>query len=410
MKHQPESALRQPASKRISSPASQRLQSVSDRHPRAPPPIPVKSILRNSTSTLSLPSSIIVTPPQDHDSDKQTSSSGTAATSGTAPPSYKWIPEQQAGDNESSLDSGPVEGEKLAELRKNGGYRRKHKRGGWWRMLLLIIVFCVVVVGLAVGLGVGLTVGRRKHESQINESGSTASGTSGNDTQGSGPQPFPIGQYTMLTALKNVSTGCTSNAETWTCYPRTTYDPSDPSAGGLATFDWILTNTSSIFATMGSGPTADEGVPANISISSTDNPLSIGFNDRPLTYISSASNSSTARLTFSYTMGKSVFPATSLTNNNIGSQCFFNQTVFTGTLYLSAPRNYPTENTNSSSVQSSSTNIQWPYAVEVTQSSPGGEDTPACYEYMNGSNGDRITTGLTAQPASSQCSCNYNNF
>ncbi|KAF2170093.1 hypothetical protein M409DRAFT_64458 [Zasmidium cellare ATCC 36951] len=408
MKDQPDTALRTPASRRISSPASQRLQSVTEnRHPRAPPPIPVKSILRNSTSTLSLPSSIIVTPPQDHESDKQTSSSGTAATGGTAPPSYHWVPEQRAVDNESSLDSGPVEGEKLAELRRNGGYKRRNKRGGWWRMLLVIIVVCIVVVGLAVGLGVGLTVGRREHGSQ-DDAGANTSGAPGNETQGSGPQPFPLGQYTMLTALKNVSTDCTSNAETWTCYPRTIYDPSNPSSGGLATFDWILTNTSSIFATMGSGPTPNEGVPANISISSTDNPLSIAINNQSLTYISSASNSSTARLTFSYTMGKSVFPATSLTDNNVGTQCFFNQTVFIGTLYLSAPRNYPPEGTNSSSVQSS--NIQWPYAVEVTQSSPGGEDSPACYEYMNGVNRDRITTGLTAQPQNSQCSCDYNNF
>lgn len=405
-----DSALRQPASRRISSPASQRLQSVTEnRHPRAPPPIPVKSSLRNSASEVSLPASIIVTPPQDHDSDKQTSSSGTAGTTGTAPPSYRWLSGQTAADSESSVDSGPVEGEKLAELRRSGGYKRKDRRGGWWRILLVIIIVSIIVIGLAVGLGVGLTVGRHKHGSQDNAD-SNAPGASGNETQGSGPMPFPVGEYTMLTALKNVSTDCTSNAETWTCYPRTLYDASNPNSGGLATFDWILTNTSTIFATMGSGPTTEQGVPANITISSTDNPLSIAFRDRALTYIASASNSSSARLTFSYTMEKSVFPATSLTNDSVASQCFFNQTVFTGTLYLSAPRNYPTDNSNSTGVQSSGSSMQWPYAVEVTQTSGGGNDSPACYQYMNGANGDRITTGLMDQPVGSQCSCDYNNF
>lgn len=408
MKDNSDSALRTPASKTISSPASQRLQSVTDnnRHPRGPPPIPPKSNLRNSASELSLPASVVVSPPpRDFESDKQTSSSGTAGTSTTGPPAYEWVPEPQVVDNESVV-SGPVEGEKLAELRRNGGYKRRHQRGGWCRMLLLIIVICVVVIGLAIGLGVGLTVGRRKRGSQDNSGSSSSGSPSNNDTEGSGPQPFPIGEYTMLTALKDVSTDCTSNAETWTCYPRTVYDPSNPtSSASLATFNWVLKNTSTTFATMGTGPTTDQGIPANISISSTDNPLSISFTDQTLTYIASDSNSSSARLTFSFPMEKSVFPATSLTGDNMATQCYFNQTIFTGTLFLSAARNYPSDNSNSTS-----TSMQWPYAVEASQSSAGGEDSPACYEYMNGVNGNRVTTGLTAQPESSQCSCDYRNF
>ena len=248
-----------------------------------------------------------------------------------------------------------------------------------------------------------------KHHNNSGQDSSTSAGSSGgnsSNTEEPGNQPFPLGEYTMLTGLTNVTTDCTSNPETWTCYPRTIYNPSSPSSGGIATFNWGLSNTSHIYATMASNPTSNQGVPANISVSSTDNPLSISFTDRPMTYIASSSNSSSARLTFSFTMPKSVFPATSLTNDNVASQCYFNQTVFTGTLYLSAPRGYPPSNRTGLS----GSNLQWPYAIEVTQSSPGGDDTPACYEYMNGQNGNRITTGLTAQAEAAQCSREYRNF
>lgn len=175
-----------------------------------------------------------------------------------------------------------------------------------------------------------------------------------------------------------------------------------------ATFNWVITTTSSNYATNETGSTSDKGIPANLSVSSTNNPFGISFSNQPLTYISSSSNSSSARYTFSVEMSKYTVPSVSLTNDNTQSRCFFNATTLSGSLYLSAARNFPAGSLmNSTSVGGFT---QWPFAVEVTQSSPGGANIPACYSFVNGTIGDRIATDLAAQPASSECLCGYRNF
>jgi len=209
-----------------------------------------------------------------------------------------------------------------------------------------------------------------------------------------------------------VDTSCTSNPNTWSCVPTTVYNPQDSStfSASMSEFHWVISNTSSIYATNATDSTPDAGVPANLTISSTENPLSIVFSDKPLTYFNPASNSSAERYTFSFSMPKSVIPDIDISGTNTQSRCYFNETTFTGTLYLSEPRTYPESN----ATVSDSGDIEWPYAIEITQSSPGGtsgdEIIPACYSYVDGTNGDLLDAGLAAQSADSQCQCGYRNF
>lgn len=378
------------ATRRISSPASARLQAITERPIMYAPPIPSKSVLRNSTPEPGLPSP---RPQINRDSADEKILASSATTPRTAPPAYGWI-----ADVDDSLDEGPVEGEKLAALRSAGGYKRK-QRGGWFRIWLIVAVIALLIIALAIGLGVGLTVGKDKHHEAA---------AAGNDSASAAQkQAFPLGGYSIVTSLRTAATDCTSNPATWRCYPYSTYDASNPDQS-MATFNWVISNTSATYATKSIESTADEGIPANLSISSTDNPLSINFDKTPLTYISSSSNSSSPRYTFSFTMSKAVFPNAVITTDNSQAECFFNQTQFTGTLYLSADKTYPPD--GSSGPGSSGNSTQWPFAVEVVQSSDGGHDVPSCYEYANGQIWSSITAGLEPQPADAQCQCGYQNF
>ncbi|KXT05635.1 hypothetical protein AC578_5565 [Pseudocercospora eumusae] len=395
----PENALRRPSSRRISTAASGRLDCITESTtPTTPtaPPIPQKSLLRNSDTnfpTLGRAETIDLPHPAYRHAYKNSTDTSGSATPRTAPPAYEWVPEPVVVDDEEH--KGPVEGEKLAAFRRSGGHTRQ-PRGGWKR-LALVALAALLLLGLVLGLALGLTVGKRKSN--------TVAPTPARPAD---QQPFPIGSYTMLTALKTVTTNCTSNPETFNCYPYNVYNSADSSSfsKSLTTFGWTITNTSWVYATIGTGSTPDAGVPANLTISSSGSPFTVNFTDKALTYISPSSNTSSARYTFSFDMDKAFNPPVSLTSDNTATQCFFNQTTFTGTLYLAAARNFPADQGS----PSASNGKQWPYAVDITSSSAGGQDTPACYAYQNGALGARVTTGLTPQPTSSQCLCQYQNF
>lgn len=107
----------------------------------------------------------------------------------------------------------------------------------------------LIAIGLGVSLGGGLTVGK-KHDidSSSSDQASQPAGTSpGTDRT----QQFPLGEYSMITALRTVDTDCTSYADTWRWYPYTVYDPSDggTNTSSLATVDWITSNTTREYAT-----------------------------------------------------------------------------------------------------------------------------------------------------------------
>lgn len=391
----PDSSLRLPAQQRISTPVSQRLSTITEganvRNSQGQQP---RSILRTTATPRQVPG--------------ESSRGASQDTTRTAPPAYayKWVREPLDVDEEDL--TAPVEGEKLAQLRKDGGHvRREQHRGGWGR-LASIAALVLVIIALAVGLGVGLT--RKKHVNGDGSSSSNQSGQPAGATPSTGQeQQFPLGEYSMVTALRTVSTNCTSNSATWSCYPYAVYDPADSSTGSssMATFNWIVANTSSLYAANGTTATSDQGMRSNLTISSTSNPFSITFANESLIYTNTSGNLSSARYTFSFRMSKTVIPSTSITSNNAAAECFYNQTTFTGTLYLESSRTYPTTNADSTSLGGYT---PWPYAIKITQSSPGGQDVPVCYETVNGNVGDRILTAVTPEPQSNMCSCDYRNY
>ncbi|KAJ9629527.1 hypothetical protein H2203_001901, partial [Taxawa tesnikishii (nom. ined.)] len=155
-----------------------------------------------------------------------------------------------------------IENEKLAALRRN-----KHitKRGGWRRLLFVLVCAFIIIVALAIGLGVGLS---RKHKAVDASSSSDASDTAGQTTPQLAPVlSFPLGEYSIITALSSVQTNCTSNPSTWRCYPYSTFDASSPS-NSMATFNWVISNTSSVYFTNDTLTATDSlSEPTNLTVS-----------------------------------------------------------------------------------------------------------------------------------------------
>lgn len=163
----------------------------------------------------------------------------------------------------------------------------------------------------------------------------------------------------------------------------------------LATFNWLIT-------TNPPGST-------NFSISSTNNPFAIDFANASLTLLDSGTDQE--RYTFRTPVQKAVFPAFNI-------KCFYNDTQFTADLYTKKPGTYPLPSSpsgNAAPAAASSSGAPQPYgpwnhAVDATESIGGGVDVPACYSWVNGEVGERVTQGFSAQPVGSFCSCAYKNY
>jgi hypothetical protein len=263
------------------------------------------------------------------------------------------------------------------------------KRGGCKRVAFVVLA-AVLVIALGIGLGVGLTRGNNLSTSPATLPGSNAPPVS----------EYPLGEFSLVTALRDVSTNCTSNSNTWRCFPGQTFDQSP--AASLTTFNWILSNTSASYATNNSGlSTSSQGVAANITISASDDPFSIVFAKTPLTFI----NDTSPRYTFVADVLQKMIPSSNITADNRATVCFFNQTQVVGTLHLDetfAQRYTYIENNASYPL--------WPHAVQVELISPGGTDTPACYYTNNGLVGERVNVALTSQPEQDTCLCGYRNY
>ncbi|KAF4556103.1 Hypothetical protein D9617_1g079780 [Elsinoe fawcettii] len=283
--------------------------------------------------------------------------------------------------------------EKVGMTKKLAG-----RRGGIGRFLIIALVVLAIVIGLAVGLGVGLSKRKRSREQASNGDA---------DSSRSGGTQFPLGQYTFVTTLRGVQTDCTSNPATWRCYPYSSSQGSN-STSGLALFNWILDSSSEDFPSNSSTPsTGTSGTGTSLSVSSSRDPFSIPLKGQNLTYVNDNNN---PRYTFIFTYPKVVVPSAAIGTNNAATTCYFNQTRFAATLYLSNSRvvDYPGGGiADSPSVQGGYP--RWPYAVEIREVSSGGQDTPACYETTNGMLGVRVGD-LAIQSADRQCSCNYRNF
>jgi hypothetical protein len=373
--------LRTPASKRILLPVSQRLSTVTEGAVAQAPSSARWSTLR-------------------------TTSTSTAAYS-TAPPPYELLPPPVRYDL-----ANPNDEEKLGRLRRK--LSATERRGGWGRLALLIAAL-LGVIGLAVGLGVGLTKGRKKDSDSAGQGDATY--TQQQPDNSTPTQQLPLGQYSFVTNLRAQQTNCTSNPATWRCYPYTNLDPSNPTtnATSQSTFNWIIRNTSAIYATNdtpSSTPSAG-GIPANLTLSSTNNPFALTFTNQSLTYHHSSSDddgnaSSPPMLTFAFTLPKTVVPTSAIASDNAATQCFFNNTVLSGRIYLAASSS---ESVSSEAAAGADSSEQWPYSVEVLQSSVGGQGTPDCYKTVDGGLGERVTEGLEPITAAGEeeCRCEYSN-
>jgi len=271
-----------------------------------------------------------------------------------------------------------------------------------------VAIAFTAVVGLAVGLGVGLTIGRKHNTSDAGTGNDTASDTGTSPTSSDSTiQQFPLGKYSFLTALREEDNNCTSNPATWNCYPYHVFSPSDSSTNtsSLAAFNWIISNTSAIYPSNTTNLTTDpDGVPANLTISSSNNPFAITFPAQPLTYSHAPGNvrAPTPRYTFSFTLPKTVMPMPSVSSDNTASTCFFNQTILTGVIHLAAEIVFPIPG------QASMGGYEpWPFAVDMMQLANAGTGVPDCYEVTNGDLGQSVTVAPTQ---GGECLCDYRNY
>lgn len=93
-------------------------------------------------------------------------------------------------------------------------------------------------------------------------------------------------------------------------------------------------------------------------------------------------------------------PSEPLDASNTAATCFYNSTTFEAALYTRMDKTYP------SSVNNTTSDSQdWPYAVEISEIAPGGEDVPNCFNTQGNAVGSFV-----AQDTSQDCSCIYTNF
>ncbi|KAI0126581.1 hypothetical protein BJ170DRAFT_684168 [Xylariales sp. AK1849] len=250
------------------------------------------------------------------------------------------------------------------------------RRGGWYRLALIGLVAAGCIIALAVGLALGL-----RHRSSTNS-------MSGNQSH---PLLFPAGSYAFTTALANISRACTSNSNTFRCYPYTTYETSQ--TGSSATFYWTITQVSGW----------------DYVISAAPNPFVPQFTNVSLDVLDL--DQTTERMTFNFTMNLAVVPDAPLDASNTAATCYFNDTVMGATIWTRKPAEFP-QNLGSSvssaanGTQTSSDFDNWPYAVQVSQVAASGGNVPDCRNTSGGSVG---SFGLSAG-MSGDCSCDYTNF
>jgi hypothetical protein len=346
-----------------------------------------------------------------------------------------------------------MQNEKLAEsLRQmhdeTRQSRNRTRRRKIW-LIVLLVLGCLLLIGLAVGLGVGLT--SMKHSEQQPDHGADAAGTKSplSGDGGNAQQKFPLGHYRIVTSLKHRETACTSDPASWTCYADAGSDSSS-----LVMFDWIITATGPAFATSLTGTTAESGIPANLSISSSAisgiDPFggNMVFSNKSLTYISPTANDALSssspaitnstlaiatgpRYTFNFVMTKlssininnsnipttvrtptrrdDVNPPSNSTSapSNSTTQCLsMSTTRLTAVLYLSQPNTLvtPSKAVRDSASPSPNSAPTWPYAVEILQSRDSDSSGP-CYATVSARD-----TSHDTNDGNGKCSCSWRNF
>lgn len=291
---------------------------------------------------------------------------------------------------------------------KFGHIRRKRRRGvcawGWKRLALIAAVIVAFVVALGVGLALGL---KKKHTessssqsnsdnsdesspARSNNSPSTTTGThasssspssTASSTASTVPSNFPVGTYSFVIFLDTVNTGCTADADTWTCSPYTNYY-SDPQKA-LTILNWDISGSSGSY---------------KISSGGEDPTFGTKFQNEDLDLLDSGKD--TERYRFQLSRSKTVNMTGSIGHDKGTFECDYGATNIAGYLYTKMKRTYPDDTISVSGAD----NTEWPYAVRVEQTVAGGEGVPAC----KSSSGNDAS--LEAQNATTLCSCLYKNW
>ena len=240
---------------------------------------------------------------------------------------------------------------------------------------------------------------------RLRTASSSASPTPSPESQ----QPFPAGAYAVSTYLTTAVTDCTTQASTWRCFPYSLYSPSTANAA-LVTFNWLI-NATDTSPTSTSAP-GQSSSPPSYTISSSDNPFAITFNNVSLTLVDAGRPSE--RYTFALPLDKYVVPNAPITGDNTAAACWYNATRFEANLFtrMSAGANDTASASGSAPPAPTPTNgwQAWPYAVNVTQRIAGGDNVPNCYQLTNGVLGRPVTQGLAPKSASNICECGWKNF
>ncbi|KAF2093520.1 hypothetical protein NA57DRAFT_69233 [Rhizodiscina lignyota] len=285
------------------------------------------------------------------------------------------------------------------------------RRGGWKRLILLILIFVIIIVGVVLGLVFGLKSRNSKQSAppstktnaDTTPTSSFSSSSSGSSSDpdptpthtaaaapsaSSTPSKFPIGTYSMVTYLSTVQTNCTSNPDTWTCFPYSTYGENQ--AKSMTTFNWNITAGSS---------------PDTYKISSTDDPFSVSFSNVDLNIVDKGQASE--HYMFQLTYDKQVQPSASLTDDDATTTCFYNATTFQSYLYTQMAKDYP----SSGIKDANASYTEWPFAMRVEEVAGGGDNVPNCYKTNNNVVGDQIDSdSLKPQAGGELCDCLYLNW
>ena len=221
-------------------------------------------------------------------------------------------------------------------------------------------------------------------------------------------QVFPLGSHSFPTYLSTVTTSCTPNPTTWSCFPYQTYN--DSADGSLTSFDWIITSSADDPAS------ADQ---AEYLISSSNNPFAFTFANTALRLVDAGSDREA--LTFSVPMQKVVFPDSDISGNGYASLCRYNDTQFSVKLYMAKAKTYPSPSdrgANANNIDGAALAEEdslpakfrpWPYAVEINQTISSGSGVPDCYRMQDQKPVEQILlTGDVS--ASAECACRYLNY
>lgn len=205
------------------------------------------------------------------------------------------------------------------------------------------------------------------------------SGKSGSKSSsgGSTNAVFPAGSYSFDTYLRENSTGCTSRATSWLCYPESA-SGGGSSIGGRATFYWTL----------------QAAGPRSYYVSGAENPFAPDFANLAATMLDA--DQPTERLTFAFSANKTVVPAAdAAAPGSRVARCTYTGTVLQATLWtrrrggqLFEPPSRPSQY------------APWPGDFEVTQYKNSTIGDPVCVDQQGKSVAD-------IQAAGGSCMCRY---